>query len=138
MVCSLRCERPGGDSRFKWCFASVDDFYAHVARRAGYDPDAGLVAVRIEVLLLDPVDLEQLLAVHLAHLVLVGPRRAARDIGRLLQENGRRRRLEDSRFKWVAPRSVGDLDAHVAGRAGDDSHAGVVVVSVQVLLLEIY
>src|SRR5450432_1015091 len=98
MFCSLRWWRPGWGSRFKILLSrSVYDLDAHVAGGAGDDADARLVAVGVQVLLLQVVDLEKLLLRDLADLVLVRTGRAARDVGRLLKEDRRRGRLEDER-----------------------------------------
>jgi hypothetical protein len=69
---------------------SVDDLDAHGTRGAFDDQHRGLVAGRIEVLALRFDDLKDLLAGHLAHLVLVRDTGPLGNASSLLQEDRRR------------------------------------------------
>src|ERR1039457_3210826 len=95
IINSLRCERPGWDSRGERLWLrekSVDDFDAHVAGGAGDHADGGFFAVGVEIGLLEFDDLDDLLLGDLADLVRVGLGGTGGDAGGLLQEHGRRRR----------------------------------------------
>src|SRR6478736_3876619 len=90
---SLRCKRPfeGTPAVSGYCSGNlVDDFDAHVTGGAGDHTDGGLVAVGVEVGLLDFDDLEDLLLRHLADLVAVRLGGTRGDAGGLLEEHGRR------------------------------------------------
>src|ERR1017187_7312552 len=131
MIYSLRCKRPGRDSRGMWrwligsrsggerratdgsprqisrrncawiCCGLVDDLNTHVAGRAGDDANTGFLGLGIKVFGLEPVDFGQLLPGDLTDLVLIGFGRAARDIGRLLEQDGGRRGLQDEAERLV-------------------------------------
>src|SRR5689334_9666919 len=95
-------------------FVLTLDLKSHTAGGASHHIHCRIDVARIEVVHLDLCDLFHLGSRHAAHLFFVRHRRTLGDVGRLLEQHGRRRALRDELERSVVVNRHDDRDHHAA------------------------